>query len=181
MRKADGIEVYLAELSASPDNEDAWRSLFRLLYPFVASVVARRLRMNRDSVEDAVQDVFIRLVKSRGVFEIKDEKALRAYTWIVADNVAKTYRRAAQLKRRREMSLPDDFDGCVRITDRARHPSGSSIGPTGAAPWRHGRPRRTLVPPRIQKNFTEPWLAGVPAPICRRQSPDGLRWNYELR
>jgi len=40
----------------------------------------------------------------------------------------------------------------------------------GPAPWRHGRPRRTLVPPRIQKNFTEPWL-----PACRRQSPDGLR------
>src|SRR5437879_10456217 len=38
------------------------------------------------------------------------------------------------------------------------------------APWRHGRPRRILVPPRIQKNFTEPWL-----PACRRQSPDGLR------
>src|SRR6202022_3754643 len=40
----------------------------------------------------------------------------------------------------------------------------------GSAPWRHGRPRRTLVPPRIQKNFTEPWL-----PAGRRQSPDGLR------
>ena len=60
--------------------------------------------------------------------------------------------------------------GCVCMTDRARHPSGSSIGPTGASPWRHGRPRRTLVPPRIQKNFAEPWL-----PACRRQSPDGLR------
>jgi hypothetical protein len=63
-------------------------------------------------------------------------------------------------------------DGCVRMTDRARHPSGSSVGPTGASPWRHGRPRRTLVPPRIQKNFTEPWL-----PACRRQSPDGLRFG----
>src|SRR6266478_5136971 len=38
------------------------------------------------------------------------------------------------------------------------------------APWRQCRPRRTLVPLRIQKNFTEPWL-----PVCRRQSPDGLR------
>ena len=37
-------------------------------------------------------------------------------------------------------------------------------------PWRHGRPRRTLVPSRIQKSFTEPWL-----PVGRRQSPDGLR------
>src|ERR1700681_2825285 len=66
-------------------------------------------------------------------------------------------------------------DGCVRITDRARHPSGSSIGPTGASPWRHGRPRRTLVPPRIQKNFTEQWL-----PACRRQSPDGLRFGRSV-
>jgi hypothetical protein len=38
------------------------------------------------------------------------------------------------------------------------------------APWRHGRPRRTLVPSRIQKSFTELWL-----PAGRRQSPDGLR------
>jgi hypothetical protein len=38
------------------------------------------------------------------------------------------------------------------------------------APWRPGRPRRTLVPSRIQKSFTEPWL-----PVGRRQSPDGLR------
>ena len=38
------------------------------------------------------------------------------------------------------------------------------------APWRHGRPRRTLVPSRIQKSSTELWL-----PAGRRQSPDGLR------
>ena len=38
------------------------------------------------------------------------------------------------------------------------------------SPWRQGRPRRTLVPSRIQKSFTEPWL-----PAGRRQSPDGLR------
>jgi hypothetical protein len=61
-------------------------------------------------------------------------------------------------------------DGCVRMADRARHPSGSSIGPSEASPWRHGRPRRTLVPHRIQKSFTEQWL-----PACRLQSPDGLR------
>src|SRR5437868_12297255 len=40
------------------------------------------------------------------------------------------------------------------------------------APWRHGRPRRILVPPRIQKRCTEPWL-----PACRRQSPNGLRYG----
>jgi hypothetical protein len=38
------------------------------------------------------------------------------------------------------------------------------------APWRHGRPRRTLVPHRIQEDCTVLWL-----PAGRHQSPGGLR------
>jgi hypothetical protein len=56
------------------------------------------------------------------------------------------------------------------MTDRARHHQDPAAARLGPVPWRHGRPRRTLVAPHIQKNFTEPWL-----PACRRQSPDGLR------
>jgi hypothetical protein len=34
-----------------------------------------------------------------------------------------------------------------------------------------------LVPPRIQKNFTEPWLAGVPAPISGWLTLRAIRYH----
>ena len=59
----------------------------------------------------------------------------------------------------------------MAATNRARHPSRSSEQPChGLSPWRLGRPRRTLVPKRVQWLITDPWL-----PTWRLQSIDGSR------
>src|ERR1700694_3772963 len=56
-------------------------------------------------------------------------------------------------------------DGCVRITDRARHPSGSSIGPTGARALAAWPPQKNVGAASHPKEFHRTVAAGVPAPI----------------
>jgi RNA polymerase sigma factor (sigma-70 family) len=79
----------LQRLRASPADEDAWSSLYRQLWPFVFAVVHRRLQTS--AVEDAAQEVFIKLLRSRPYENISDADAFRAYVWRMADNVAKTH------------------------------------------------------------------------------------------
>src|SRR5688500_13722200 len=56
------------------------------------------------------------------------------------------------------------------MTDRARHPSGSSVGLTEACALAAWPPQKNVGTAPYPKEFTEPWL-----PACRCQSPDGLR------
>ena len=55
--------------------------------------------------------------------------------------------------------------GCVRITDRARHRSGSSIGPTGACALAAWPPQKNIGTAPHPKEFHRTVVAGVPAPI----------------
>lgn len=103
------LNVILARLSASPADEQLWRSLFQCLYPIIASVVVRRLRRDRASVEDAIQEVCVRLIRSRSILELREPGSVRAYVWMVADNVAKSYQKSARTKRQRETSLFEDI------------------------------------------------------------------------
>ena len=55
---------------------------------------------------------------------------------------------------------PHPFLRFLAATNRARHPSGSSKRPCHCLlPWRLRRPRRTLVPKRVQWLITDPWLS----------------------
>jgi hypothetical protein len=56
-------------------------------------------------------------------------------------------------------------DGCVRITDRARHPSGSSIGPSEACALAAWPPQKNVGTVPYPKEFHRTVVAGVPAPI----------------
>jgi RNA polymerase sigma factor (sigma-70 family) len=61
------------------------------LRPFVFAVVSRRLGVaDRRAADDATQETFLRLLRSRPFARIPDSETLRAYVWRTADNVAKT-------------------------------------------------------------------------------------------
>jgi hypothetical protein len=79
----------------------------------------------------------------------------------------------------------------MAATNRARHPSGSSQWRCiRLSPWRLRRPRRTLMPQRVQWVDHRPVAASCPAPIprCSRcgdplvlQIGDGLRRPIQTR
>jgi RNA polymerase sigma factor (sigma-70 family) len=82
----------LKRLKTSPTDEDSWRDLYRQLWPFVIAVIYRRLKGGEGKLaEDAAQEVFVRLLRSRPFDHIPDADSLRAYVWQIADNVAKTH------------------------------------------------------------------------------------------
>src|SRR5258708_19312877 len=56
-------------------------------------------------------------------------------------------------------------DGCVRITDRARHPSGSSVGPSEACALAAWPPQKNLGTVPYPNDFHRTVVAGRPASI----------------
>ena len=57
------------------------------------------------------------------------------------------------------------IDGCVRVADRARHPSGSSSGPTEACALAAWPPQKNVGTAPHPKEIHRTVAAGVPAPI----------------
>jgi RNA polymerase sigma factor (sigma-70 family) len=80
----------LRRLAIEPLDEDAWRTLFERLWPFVISVVWRRLK-DRSAAEDAAQEVFLRLLRMRPFPQISEPEEFKAYVWRMSVNVAHDY------------------------------------------------------------------------------------------
>lgn len=114
------LEVLVARLASSPADEEAWRALYRQMWPFVFAVVYRRLRGTEALAEDASQEVFLRLVRARPFRRLRDPDAFRSYVWRVADNVARTYGRRARARHATEVTTPQADVGArdVQRVDR---------------------------------------------------------------
>jgi DNA-directed RNA polymerase specialized sigma24 family protein len=85
----NNITSALNRLAVDSRDEDAWRTLHKNLWPFVMSVVYRRLK-DKIASEDAAQEVFLRLVHSKPYERIRDGGEFQAYVWRVAINCANT-------------------------------------------------------------------------------------------
>jgi RNA polymerase sigma-70 factor (ECF subfamily) len=98
------VEV-LARLSTSRSDEDAWRDLYTMMWPFVMGILFRRLGGTRDLAEDASQEVFRRLVHYCQFGNFRDAGEFRRYLGRVSHNLALDHvRRALRLP---EVSLND--------------------------------------------------------------------------
>lgn len=104
MTAVNTLTAVLDRLATSPNDEDAWRSLYRQLWPFVIAVIYRRLK-NRSAAEDAAQEVFVRVLNSRPFEKIQVESEFRAYVWRIAVNVANTHLKNARRKEHGEHKL----------------------------------------------------------------------------
>jgi len=76
--------------------------LIERLWPFVLTVVYRRLGGQREPAEDLAQEVFTDLIDAEPFKRLADVDALRAYVWRMADNEARSYLKS--LRRRAEES-----------------------------------------------------------------------------
>jgi RNA polymerase sigma factor (sigma-70 family) len=100
------ITVALGRLAVDSRDEYAWRALHKSLWPFVMSIVYRRLK-DKIAAEDAAQEVFLRLVHSRPYERIRDGGEFQAYVWRVAINCANTSHVMAQQHSDRKSALSD--------------------------------------------------------------------------
>jgi RNA polymerase sigma factor (sigma-70 family) len=97
----------LDSLARSRNDEEAWRSLYAQLWPYVMGLNYRFLGGDSDLAEDASQEVMIRLARYCKFEKLKKEDAFRAYVRTVCRNVCRRL-----LRRRlaaREVSL-DELD-----------------------------------------------------------------------
>ncbi len=102
------LALLLGRLAERRDDEDAWGSLYRLLWPFVYASAFRQLRGRWDLAEDAAQEVFLRLARYAPLEDLREPGAFRAYVWVTAKNITRT-----MLKRQigaKELPLGDRND-----------------------------------------------------------------------
>lgn len=98
----------LRELKIAPGDQEAWKRLYCLMWPFVFSVSFRALGDARDLAEDASQEVFLRLARYGAEWKITEPKDFRGYLSTIARNVCRSL-----LKRVSEsigwLELPDNI------------------------------------------------------------------------
>lgn len=108
MKREDNLNRILVTLASSETDEEAWKELYLALWPFVVGVLFRKLGANgRQVVEDASQEVFMRLVRTKPFARIQDGDQFRAYTWKMAENVANDWIQKNQFARSRTEPLDE--------------------------------------------------------------------------
>ena len=85
------LESIVERLAASPDDEAEWAALHRQLWPFVLATTSRRLWRAHDLAEDAAQEVFVRVARTRPFARLHQHHAIVGYFWRVADNTARDF------------------------------------------------------------------------------------------
>lgn len=96
------------------------------------AVAYRRLGGRRDLAEDAAQEAFLRLLRAQPFARLADGHALRGFVWRIADNVARTCRRAIEASGHHESldAVLEDAPGTDAAQDRileAREKLGSTL------------------------------------------------------
>jgi len=85
------LATILKSLAENSRDEDAWRSLYGLMRPYVYSVTYRMLRGSQDLAQDASQEVFYRLVKYCNFESLQQPRIFRSYLMSVSRNTARTF------------------------------------------------------------------------------------------
>jgi RNA polymerase sigma factor (sigma-70 family) len=116
-------------LQKEPNDQEAWRELFKATWPFVLTVSFRLTQGDKELAKDLAQEVFLRIHKYcnfKNFKEIKDvpvSKAFRGYLWSTCHNVARSH--FTRTSQKSFISL-EDLSG--ESPDLAISPLSSEIG-----------------------------------------------------
>jgi RNA polymerase sigma factor (sigma-70 family) len=89
--QSDTLHRVIERLSESPDDPEAWRSLYVTLWPYVLATNNRLLGGRADYAEDASQEVFLRLFQYGKLTSLRSRGAARAYVRTICRNVVRSY------------------------------------------------------------------------------------------
>jgi RNA polymerase sigma factor (sigma-70 family) len=105
----DPLARTLARLALAPDDEEAWKQLYRLTWPYVRGIMAHRLGSLSGAVDDAGQEVYLRLVRHADFARVNSPEGFRHYLSKVCTSVANDYLERAQRQWGHEVTgLPVD-------------------------------------------------------------------------
>jgi RNA polymerase sigma factor (sigma-70 family) len=90
------LERCLRILRDAEFDERAWTDLYHTLWPYVVTLVLRRLSFDRQRAEEITQNVFVNVVRARIVCEITNPDELRRYLRRAATNCVHDYLRREQ-------------------------------------------------------------------------------------
>jgi RNA polymerase sigma factor (sigma-70 family) len=97
------LAVVLSRLARSRDDEEAWQQLYVRVWPFVVGLNYHFLRGVNHMVEDASQEVFLRLLQYCRFDGLQQPTAFFAYVRIVCMNVSRDF--LSELAKRSETGL----------------------------------------------------------------------------
>lgn len=83
------LAAALDRLARSRGDEEAWTSLYKLMWPFVLATNFRALGGQRETAEDASQEVFLRLIRYCPFDVLQDPDEFRAYLRRMCVNVVR--------------------------------------------------------------------------------------------
>jgi RNA polymerase sigma factor (sigma-70 family) len=87
------LSLLLHRLASRREDRDAWELLYRRLRPVLTARIYRLLRGDRHLVEDATQEVFLRIFRySKFEKNLTDPNAFAAYVRVVCRNVVNQLR-----------------------------------------------------------------------------------------
>jgi RNA polymerase sigma factor (sigma-70 family) len=90
------LEAILARLARSREDKEAWTLLYNLMWAHVLTSMFRALHGLHDTVEDASQEVFIRLLRYCDFRKLRKPDDFQCYLYTVVQNVAKDHLRSKQ-------------------------------------------------------------------------------------
>jgi RNA polymerase sigma factor (sigma-70 family) len=100
------VDAALAVLAHRPHDAQAWRDLYRALYPRTLAQAYRLLSGDRAAAQDACHDAFVRLLNLGGLDRFESSDHLGRYFSVMVRNVCLDHLRAAG--RRALDTLGDD-------------------------------------------------------------------------
>jgi RNA polymerase sigma-70 factor (ECF subfamily) len=110
-----GIDVALERLAESPNNEEAWGTLYHRLWPFVFSICLRMIRAP-EIAEDLTQETFLRIARYFPFQRRFDEKVFMLYIAQVARRVT------LDALHRRDRASETTLDALAETADPAPRP-----------------------------------------------------------
>ncbi len=103
MTAVDSLQAAIEQLAREPNNENAWRLLYRQIWPLVVAIAFRRVK-DRFAAEDVAQQVLLGILRARPFETIREEGRFRAYIWRMTINAANSRMRSAKREARFEQA-----------------------------------------------------------------------------